>query len=92
MSDLIDREKAIKALKRQLSDWNPNYNVPVCDCIQVIENMPSVDPVKKGKWIYFAEAGGFKSNFYKCSECGKAYWMIDNKKDSFCRRCGARMG
>lgn len=42
--DLISRQAAIDALNLQLSDWNCDYNVPVCDCIEIIERLPSVQP------------------------------------------------
>ena len=42
MSDLISRQAAIDALKKQLSDWNDYYNIPVRKSIENIERLPSV--------------------------------------------------
>ena len=45
--DLISRQAAIDALNLQLSDWNCDYNVPVCDCIEIIERLPSAQPERR---------------------------------------------
>ena len=42
--DLIERQKAIDALKKQMSDWNDDYNVPVRKSIENIERLPSAQP------------------------------------------------
>ena len=46
MSDLINRQAAIDALKKQMSDWNDDYNVPVRKSIENIERLPSAQPEK----------------------------------------------
>ena len=44
MDDLIRRKAAIDALKKQMSDWNDDYNVPVRKSIENIERLPSAQP------------------------------------------------
>lgn len=42
--DTISRKAAIDALKKQMSDWNDDYNVPVRKSIENIERLPSAQP------------------------------------------------
>lgn len=43
MSDLIKRSDAIKALEREKSDWNNDYNVPIDNCIKRLKKVKSAD-------------------------------------------------
>lgn len=43
MIDLIKREDAIRALKREKSDWNYDYNVPIDNCIKRLSKVKSAD-------------------------------------------------
>lgn len=46
--DTISRQAAIDALKKQMSDWNDDYNVPVRKSIENIERLPSAQPILYG--------------------------------------------
>ena len=83
MKDLIDREKTIKAIKKNFSPFIDSAGL--YQAIKVIKNMPTVTiERKKGKWIEV------KHTFlYKCSECD---WMNDvGCSYDFCPSCGADM-
>lgn len=96
MSDLISRQAAIKAI-----DYLPNCYNGYSDTydkvyiIGVLEDLPTIDPVRHGKWIPVNERAA------KCSLCGE--WEYTNGRDKtgtaiihraikhYCPNCGARM-
>ena len=85
MSDLIDREDAIDAINAYLGLSAVSRTIQNMTSIQeILENLPSAEPRKKGKWIEI------KYTFHhKCSNCE---WI--NNADSgynFCPNCGADM-
>ena len=43
MEDLIKRSDAIKALNREKSDWNCDYNVPIDNCIKRLNKVKPAD-------------------------------------------------
>lgn len=43
MSEYIKREDAIRALKKQRSDWDCDYNVPIDNCIEALKKVKSVE-------------------------------------------------
>lgn len=47
--DLIKRSDAIKALNREKSDWNCDYNVPIDNCIKRLNNVKSAD--RPQEWV-----------------------------------------
>lgn len=47
--DLIRRSDAIKALEREKSDWNCDYNVPIDNCIKRLNKVESAD--RPQRWI-----------------------------------------
>lgn len=53
-----------------------------------IENAPTIDPVKHGKWIPngIDPTNGIVGN-WECSECNG----VSLKDSDFCPKCGARM-
>ena len=51
--DLIRRSDAIKALKREKSDWNNDYNVPIDHCIERLNKVKSAD--RPQGWIPCSE-------------------------------------
>lgn len=89
MSDLIDRQAAIDALKEYFSDedrtdteygayWHHKH------VLDVLEKLPSAQPEqKKGKWI---DTGSGQ----ECSECHEIQYGYDNFR-FFCPNCGADM-
>ena len=87
MDDLISRQAAIEAIKRNI--WDPQV---AKDGIDAISNLPSAQ--KHGKW------NKIKENSWACSECKKencyAFHYNDDLtglilQDFFCPNCGARM-
>lgn len=101
MDNLISRQ----ALKNSLTNWQMEYADKSKDVerfetlgavIELVEELPNIDPVKRGKWKCFIETG---SGLYdsidipraECSECGfkvPEEWCGWFK---FCPNCGARM-
>lgn len=95
MSDLISRQAAIKAVDDLPNCYNGFSNTYDKACIiGVIEEVPTLDPVKHGKWIDNKVAFHFV-----CSECGCTVRMdkgqvFDRIEDeyNYCPNCGARNG
>ena len=90
MNDLISRQAAIKAIEDMQDCYNGFSNTYDKACIiGVIEEVPAIDPVKRGKWIFPTDIVGFG----RCGNC-KALWdvsLIRNKFFKYCPKCGARM-
>ena len=99
MSDLISRQAAIRWVK---TECNP-YGKPTLDfesgkkVIEHLEQMPSAEPERKGKWI---EMGTNKDGTHsiRCSKCGGGYKtrgharsIATKAKYKFCPNCGADM-
>lgn len=84
MDDLIKRSTAIRALNREKSDWNCDYNVPIDNCIKRLNKVKSADR-PQGKWVPFI------TNYYKCSLCGKEMNVYLMQEYNFCPNCGCRM-
>lgn len=82
MSDLIDRQEAIKALKGLPIYWaDEEALLEPKDAIFAIENLPTAEP-KRGKWT--------KEN--ACEFCGyKPWYERDIHTLNFCSHCGADM-
>ena len=51
--DLIKRSDAIKALEREKSDWNNDYNVPIDNCIKRLNKVKSAN--RPQEWIPCSE-------------------------------------
>ena len=86
--DLIKRSDAIKALEREKSDWNNDYNVPIDNCIKRLNKVKSADR-PQGEWI---DKG---KNLWKCSNCEMVIYSESeqdrNEFHKWCSRCGSRM-
>ena len=57
-----------------------NWNV-YSELYDMIEELPSAEPVKHGKWTV-------TPIYIKCSECGESFMLIPQ---NYCPNCGARM-
>ena len=78
MSDLIEREDAIKALYK--------YNFVTKEVIErEIMSIPSADR-PRGEWI---EQEDDYHHYWECSECGMGVGLDDIR--NFCPNCGAKM-
>ena len=91
MSDLIDRQAAIDALRKMQT-----YKMYAGDDMLLIDQagamtelmlLPPAEP-KRGKWILN------RSGAYCCSECMEpcATYIMMKPRDKFCKMCGAKMG
>ena len=91
--DLIRRSDAIKALKREKSDWNNDYNVPIDHCIERLNKVKSADR-PQGEWLDYAiplEDGGAMP-IQVCNLCKTFYPLAyTGGGHRFCPNCGAKM-
>lgn len=92
---LIDADALIKTLEvanEELLELT-GYETELClyDVIQIIKDMPAIDSVKHGKWIYERYGGMWPADCprpeQKCSLCGE--WAY--KDSNYCPNCGACM-
>jgi DNA-directed RNA polymerase subunit RPC12/RpoP len=71
-------------------DWNQGATTTwaeaFSECADMVEEMPTIEPRKKGHWIKISPA-----NIYECSECGKNVMTDDISAYDFCHGCGADM-
>lgn len=87
---LIDADKLLARYKERCAGckFTPNHCEHFCDIADVIsdlEDAPTIEERKKGKWI---DRGYMKVGF-SCSLCG-AY--VISGKENYCHNCGADMG
>lgn len=71
MTDLISKQAALDAL-----EWKWAGKA----AIDAINGLPTIDPVKHGKWI----------NEETCSVCGESV-LYDTDLCNYCPNCGAKM-
>lgn len=96
MDDLISRKAAIKAIDVLPNCYNGFSDTYDKACIiGVLEEVPTIDTVKHGKWIKNEDRYG-----WHCSVCGEddlyAFaWNSDKGEkelqDRYCPECGAQM-
>ena len=99
MTDLISRQAVNDALERtcdlvcQYSKKQRSVMCGACpfgSAFDAITEVPTIDPVKHGKWIN-------DKGLYRCSVCGELWtewWAIvvpEERMMRFCPHCGARM-
>lgn len=97
MNDLISRQAVLMSLADYQLQESPNWGAngmgntdayeAITECIRVIEQAPTIDPVKHGKWI---KIEGMSSDYY-CSECEQKWWTPFPEEMHYCPNCGARM-
>lgn len=80
MSDLIDRQAAIDAIKREQAYYAPEDGAEIFyeynHAIKALKNLPSAQPERKrGKWELKEDILSWEGTFdgYFCSECGKGF-------------------
>lgn len=92
MADLIEREKAIDALKAEVRLIDgyccvDDRVIDESDAIEAINSLPSAQPEQKvGKWI-----GGELGYCTCCGHKGCASDIWNGCKKLYCPNCGARM-
>ena len=89
---LIDAD-ALKAEWPEPTDWM-DRDQTLCHITwfrAVIDNMPTIDPVKHGRWIKAERQGcwSYADVYKQCSECGKVTFLAE--KMNYCPNCGADM-
>lgn len=47
LNECVNRDKAIVQLNHLKSDWDDDWNVAICKCIETIKKLPSVTPHPK---------------------------------------------
>lgn len=82
---LIDKAELMRHIENEMREWGEEY-----DALQIlgdIEDFPTVDPVRHGRWIEQTVSSGRDS--WMCSECGRrARGKLKNLP--YCH-CGAKM-
>ena len=91
---LIDADE-LKTLYDDVEFVGEKWHVPIRVILANIDDMPTVDPVKHGRWITsnYVSNNGTKSQAMvytgcKCSVCGGVFGRMS---DLFCYHCGAKM-
>lgn len=89
MDDLISRQAAIEELNQQSLLWGKEWDKALAQA--VIASLPTIDPVKHGKWLLHEYPDGYYHT--ECSECGTVYdeKVYFGKTAHYCPNCGARM-
>ena len=78
--ELVERIEIIQFTDYDISHAMTAFRAKVVIIPGDIENAPTIDPVKRGRWIKMNGERG-----YECSRCG---WESDTTWD-FCPNCGA---
>lgn len=100
MTDLISRQAVLMSLADYQLQESPNWGAngmgntdayeAITECIRVIEQAPTIDPVKRGKWIPRIATGNIA--LIECSECKFNYpELLGAFSFHYCPKCGARM-
>ena len=94
MSDLIERDKAIDAIREHIKVVDGDDDALDYIATNMLKDVPSARP--KGEWI--VHEGGWKDLDYyppkcKCNQCGyeEELYILNAKPTNFCPNCGARM-
>lgn len=101
MSDLIDREQAIKEIYRKVSEEESNaiqgedldigVIVGLKMAVRIIKEQQSAEKI--GKWI--EQDDEYNDTIYQCSVCGEEFVTIEGTPAdnlwNYCPNCGARM-
>lgn len=80
---LIDADDAIEAITNYAKFLWDNYHETchLAGMIDAIDSLPTIDPVKHGRWVMQGTA-------YGCSLCGEG---VIHPFHNYCPNCGARM-
>lgn len=90
MSDLISRQTAIDAVLSighiaKLTDGDAVIRMSAVN--YVLRNLPSAEPVRKGKWQWLPDRDNENIRYLCCSVChGDGYY-----ESNYCPNCGADM-
>ena len=73
-------------LKKEVKEWTGSAT-DFRTLEEIIEDQPTIDPVKHGKWIVLGQRAGMRYPTHYCSECGEHGW----EEYQYCQHCGAKM-
>lgn len=96
MTDLISRQAVLMSLADYQLQESPNWGAngmgntdayeAITECIRVIEQAPTIDPVKHGKWLKEQNC------WFICSNCGHLYaTILGQLNHKYCPNCGSFM-
>ena len=89
--DLISRQAVIKAIEDLQDCYNGFSDTYDKACIiGVIEEVPSVEPVKHGRWINVKISISGNSSA-ECTLCGAVVHNNFSNVINYCPKCGAKM-
>ena len=101
MNDLIGKQAAIDLFPNDALEWDTYFGYIAPHLVrQMIEKLPSAQPVRYGKWILEQEEydGYGNWNRWRCSCCGYVRtkgWAATSEghkpKAMLCEKCGAKM-
>lgn len=86
MNDLISRQAAIEAIER-----NAYRHTYIDQIVGIINDLPSVQERKKGRWIHDGYDFPHGNDWIHCSECGKRGINVPADLTNYCPDCGAKM-
>lgn len=96
-TDVISRQDTIDRINEYIEEYSEidsdgNHSEKWCamqEAKMTIENMPSAQPERKGKWVGYD--GDWLKTMCKCSKCGAMIDINEKYRNFFCYHCGARM-
>ena len=84
--DAISREAVLLFIEKVKESGIANYG-SLLDIATEVRNLPSVQPSRKGHWIYDDEC----KEHGHCDKCGFKTDLVDGEPHNFCPKCGACM-
>ncbi len=91
MNRLINADKLKKDILGLKDCYNGFSDAYDKDCIiSVIDEQPTIEERKKGKWINHLNDEGH--NIADCDQCGETMqWYDPDPKPNYCPNCGCKM-
>ena len=96
MNDLISRQAALDIIDSELNGWLTDDERLHLEGVGTgIECLPTIDPVKHGKWVVkekvYPDLPNDSDYRYECSLCGWEDQHNEKMIVPYCWHCGARM-
>ena len=91
---LIDADELLKEFESYCRAWNYDRydgNFSMVDIERGVGLMPTIDPVRHGRWIPIREADETGNAQYECSVCHAGETHVPIVEVPFCWKCGASM-
>ena len=96
MTRLIDADALLRDIESEinkktkvilLADYNHYYCSGMRNAIRLVKRLPTVEPVKHGRWIDTGRADYYLNKEYRCSCCNS----VDYLCSPYCYNCGTKM-